>query len=75
MHDKKGVENVVANHLSRLEGTIEVDEPKVIDEFFPDEQLHSTEVALLWYENLVIFLVCQVFPLKLKSQQKKMLPS
>lgn len=58
MHDKKGVENVVVDYLSRFEGTVEVDEPKVIDEFFLDEQLHSTEVALLWYENLVNFLVC-----------------
>ena len=34
---KKGTENVVADHLSRLETEKGIEDPKDIDESFPDE--------------------------------------
>ena len=39
IRDKKGVENVVADHLSRLPIDGEVKDPLLINEQFPDEQL------------------------------------
>ena len=38
MRDKRGVENIVADHLSHLERKKEIEEPKDIKEFFPNEQ-------------------------------------
>ncbi|XP_073137402.1 uncharacterized protein [Henckelia pumila] len=50
IRDKKGVENVVADHLSRLEcivdgATNEIDD---IDDWFPDEKLFSIESSPWW---------------------------
>ena len=68
---KKGVENVVAYHLSRLERENESGQPKEIEEFFPVEQLMMVGVPLPWYANIVNFLACKVLPPKLSFQQKK----
>ncbi|CAN6560803.1 unnamed protein product [Malus baccata var. baccata] len=45
IRDKKGCENVVANHLSRL---VREEESLPISETFPDEQLLSIEVSTHW---------------------------
>jgi hypothetical protein len=45
IRDKKGSENVVANHLSRLLHEEEEDELP-LNENFPDEQLFAVEVQL-----------------------------
>ena len=45
VRDKKGSENLVANHLSRLEQE-EVSPDLVIHEAFPDEQLFACEIKL-----------------------------
>ena len=37
--DKKGSDNVIANHLSRMERPIEEERETEIEENFPDEQL------------------------------------
>ena len=47
--DKKGTENHVANHLSRL---VQVEDELHLQETFPDEQLFSASVTLPWYANL-----------------------
>jgi len=56
--DKKGIENVMANHLSRLE-LLEQLEPQVtvINENFPDERISaiSTNNLFPWYANYVNF--------------------
>ena len=39
IHDKRGVENVVADHLSCLEGTRDNSKTSLIHEHFPDEQI------------------------------------
>ncbi|XP_073120515.1 uncharacterized protein [Henckelia pumila] len=56
---KKGVENVVADHLSRLERltdehAIKIDE---INEKFPDEPLFHV-LALPWYAEFANYIVC-----------------
>ena len=58
--DKKGIENIVADHLSRLHFDT-ITEPLTLNESFPDEQLMSVEV-LPWYVNIVNYLVIGQLP-------------
>ena len=46
MRDKRGSENVIEDHLSKLEGESNNEYPKEIEENFPDEQLMSLETQL-----------------------------
>ena len=67
--DKKGVENVVADHLSRLvSGSISHGLP--IGDSFPDEQLFSI-VHCPWYADIVNYLVTGQIPPQWTSQQKR----
>ena len=67
--DKKGTENLVADHLSRLEGAR--DDFPVNDEF-PDEKLFSIEDkrAVPWFADYVNYLVAKVVPPEFNYQQK-----
>ena len=67
--DKKGVENVVADHLSRLvsETTFE---GLPIGDTFPDEQLFDL-VHYPWYAEIVNYLVTGKIPSQWTSQQKR----
>ena len=53
--DKKGVENVVADHLSRLVSKTTFEGLPICDTF-PDEQLFAL-VHFTWYANIVNYLV------------------
>ncbi|KAL5827957.1 hypothetical protein ACOSQ3_019799 [Xanthoceras sorbifolium] len=53
--DKKGVENVVADHLSRLEFNDSADGPPIKDDF-PNEHLFTVS-QLPWYTHIVNYLV------------------
>ncbi|CAN6707339.1 unnamed protein product [Malus baccata var. baccata] len=66
IRDKKGVENVVADHLSRMVH----EEASLISETFPDEQLMSIQVSEPWYADLVNFLVSKHIPSTLNSNQR-----
>ena len=68
--DKKGTENLVADHLSRLEGTR--DDVSVNDEF-PDEKLFAIEDKreVPWFADYVNYLVAKVIPPEFNYQQKK----
>ena len=67
--DKKGVENVVADHLSRLVPESDpLDIP--IGDSFPDEQLFAL-VHYPWYADIVNYLVTGQIPAQWTSQQKK----
>ena len=68
--DKKGTENLVADHLSRLEGTR--DDVPVNDEF-PDEKLFTIEdkKAVPWFADYVNYLVAKVIPPEFNYQKKK----
>ena len=67
--DKKGVENVVADHLSRLvpESTSHC---IPISDSFPDEQLFAL-VHCPWYADIVNYLVTGQIPAQWTSQQKR----
>ncbi|CAL8135414.1 unnamed protein product [Prunus armeniaca] len=69
IRDKKGVENVVADHLSR----ISFEEPYEylsIKDSSPDEQLFSVS-TLPWFANIVNFLATGLIPPHWTSQDKK----
>ena len=55
IRDKKGVENVVADHLSRLTIAHNTHNPPIFDEF-PEESLLTVSVAP-WYAHIANFLV------------------
>ena len=57
IRDKRGVENVVADHLSRLEDTKGEQGNTLITETFPDEQLFVANIKLPWYADYVNYLV------------------
>ncbi|XP_038697122.1 uncharacterized protein LOC119993981, partial [Tripterygium wilfordii] len=67
--DKKGSENVVADHLSRLLPDNEHEELPLGDSF-PDEQLLSIN-TLPWYADIVNYLVTNSFPTDLSYQERK----
>ena len=68
--DKKGTKNLVADHLSRLEGSSK--EIQINDDF-PNEQLLEIEdkEPVLWFADFVNYLVARVLPPKFSYQQKK----
>ena len=67
--DKKGVENVVADHLSRLTFEAPKDQLPIV-EFFPDEQLFSTS-SLPWFADIVNYLVTGSIPSHWTPQEKR----
>ncbi|KAJ4724585.1 Transposon Ty3-I Gag-Pol polyprotein [Melia azedarach] len=73
IRDKKGFENLVANHLSRLEHEdSEENSSSAIKEVFPDEQLFSLKTwKAPWYADFVNYLACNILPDDLSFQQKK----
>ena len=67
--DKKGTENVVADHLSRIV-TETYCEKTPINDNFPDEQLFSVTITP-WFANIVNFLVTGKMPPHWSSQDKR----
>ncbi|OMO69026.1 hypothetical protein CCACVL1_19690 [Corchorus capsularis] len=68
--DKKGAENVVADHLSRIEGK---EEETAINEALPFEELFSVS-QLPWYADIINFLVTRHLPSDLsKGEQLKII--
>ena len=69
IQDKKGVENVVADHLSRLSSDVPID-PVPIDEHFPNENLFATS-SLPWFADIVNYLVTGVVPSHWTPQERR----
>ena len=68
--DRKGSENQVADHLSKLEQNRENSE--IINEKFPDEQLFlMMQTQEPWYADFANYLVSGLLPPDLTLQQKK----
>ena len=68
--DKKGIENTVADHLSRMHSEREVTLP--INESFLDESLWSvSKEDWPWYADIVNYLCSNKLPHDYTSQQKK----
>ncbi|XP_022859597.1 uncharacterized protein LOC111380304 [Olea europaea var. sylvestris] len=67
--DKKGSENVVADHLSQLEDSKRT-ETVEINEIFPDEQIFGV-METPWYTDIVNYLARSIIPPNYSSHQKK----
>ncbi|XP_075101709.1 uncharacterized protein LOC107791089 [Nicotiana tabacum] len=72
IRDQKGIENKVADHLSRLESHDHVEEGGQIKEVFPDEHLFAiTQDPPPWYADYVNYLVSGVLPPEIESEARK----
>jgi len=72
IRDKKWVENLMADHLSRIDHEEEDSNEFPIDDAFPDEYLLSiTANSPPWYAPFANFLACGVFLPDLLCQGKK----
>ena len=71
--DKKGCDNVIADHLSRLERSSDEEEKVILTENFLDEQLFKVSFKLPWYADIVNYLACGVVPSEFSCQQKRKL--
>ena len=60
--DKKGCNNVIADHLSRVEKPVVQEEEREIAENFLDEQLFQLSLQSPWYADIVNFLACGIMP-------------
>ncbi|KAL0312975.1 UNVERIFIED_CONTAM: Retrovirus-related Pol polyprotein from transposon.6 [Sesamum radiatum] len=70
--DKKGAENLVADHLSRL---VINNNPTPLNDEFPDEHLHATQGITPWYADIVNFLVTGTLPRDLTKARKDKIKS
>ena len=69
IRDKKGVENVVSDHLSRLTISHNTHNPPINDEF-PEESLLLVEKAP-WYAHIANYLAIGELPADWKAQDTK----
>ncbi|XP_062075041.1 uncharacterized protein LOC133779055 [Humulus lupulus] len=72
--DKKGTENLVADHLSRLDVDEDsLDKEVQINDVFLDEQLFEVSVCkgVPWFADYVNYLAAKVIPLEMTRQQLK----
>ena len=71
LRDKKGTENQVADHLSRIvQESDRGEEIQPIKEEFPDEQLFAIQ-ALPWFADIANYKAARVLPEGLNWNQKK----
>ena len=73
IRDKKGSDNVIANHLSRLEKPTVQEKGREIAKNFPDEQLFQLSLQSPWYADIVNYLACGIMPPEFSYQQRKKL--
>ena len=71
--DKKGSDNVIVDHLYKVERNKAEEEEIGLTENFPDEQLFQLSFQLLWYVDIVNYLACGVVPSEFSYQQKRKL--
>ncbi|CAN6559485.1 unnamed protein product [Malus baccata var. baccata] len=68
--DKKGSENVVADHLSRLVHSNTEEDLIPLRESFPDEQLFSFKITDPWYVDIINYKVTKKIPDDFTRAQK-----
>ncbi|XP_021750654.1 uncharacterized protein LOC110716341 [Chenopodium quinoa] len=72
IRDKKGAENVVADHLSRLPIFVGDLDNLPIDDSFPDDQLFVIlRAPAPWFADIANYLSCSILPPDLTYQQKR----
>ncbi|XP_048492975.1 uncharacterized protein LOC125493556 [Beta vulgaris subsp. vulgaris] len=70
LKDKKGAENVVADHLSKLQYE-DMEEGLPIDDSFPDDKLLAVTFVTPWYADFTNFCVSGETPQELSYQERK----
>ena len=73
MKDKKGSDNVITDHLSRLEKPTEKEKGIEITKKIPNEHLFQLLVQVPWYADIVNYLAYGIMPLEFSYQQKRKL--
>ena len=73
IEDKKGCDNVIDDHFSRVITTTVIKEETEVVENFPDEQLFQMSFQSPWYADIVNYLACGVMPKKFSYHQRKKL--
>ncbi|XP_021299374.1 uncharacterized protein LOC110428032 [Herrania umbratica] len=74
IRDRKGIENQVADHFSRLEIQAQGMNSTLIKETFPDEQiLQVSKKSPPWYANFENYLVSNIIPSDFNFRQKYIL--
>ena len=72
IRDKKGVENLVVDHLSRFPEEVQDENSGEIQKTFLDEKLLLITTGVTpWYVDIVYYLVSRYVPPKFSSQQRK----
>ncbi|XP_072084502.1 uncharacterized protein [Arachis hypogaea] len=71
--DRSGSQNLVADHLSRLEHL--TPDPSPINESFPLDTLQAISQSTLWFAPIANYLVVHVFPPQFSKHQKDKLRS
>ena len=70
---QEGSNNVIADHLFRLEKTTKEEKGSDMAENFLDEQLFFLSVQVPWYVDIVNYLVCEIMPPEFSYQHKRKL--
>ena len=68
--DKKGTENVAADHLSRIENTDSKDDSDINDNF-PEETLLNLSAEEPWFADIANYLAGKILRKGMTHQQKK----
>ena len=74
VRDRKGTENQVADHLSRLEDESirDLGDKTDIDDTFPDEHvLAASQDLIAWFADFVNYLASDIIPSDLSFHKKK----
>ena len=71
--DKKGSDNVIVDHLSRLEKTSEEEREIEIAENFLDKKLFVLSVQVPYYADIVNYLACGIMSPEFSHQRKRKL--
>ena len=72
IHNKKGAENLAADHLSRLENpSVKESDAGEIRNSFPDEQLMLINDAEPWYADYANYLASKAVPEQMGRQERK----
>ena len=71
IRDKKGTENLAADHLSRLENpSVKDSDTGEIRDSFPDEQLMSIDDSEPWYADYANYLASRAVPENMGRQER-----
>ena len=71
--DKKGSDNMIVDHLSKLEKPTKDERGTGLEENFPDEQLFQVLVQVPWYVDIVNYLAFRIMPPEFSYQHKRKL--